>query len=150
VPGWQRSRSRVPVPAAQRLFAAMIVRHFRLRESGKFSTQSRSSGRLAATDMIGRCQMVSPRRVVARQRGEEAVGSILTFVPKIVFDDVTTRIMSAAFDAACKELHDTGQPLVVQEVMAERIIDAARSGERDLIRLRDAALTALDAAKRRR
>jgi hypothetical protein len=39
---------------------------------------------------------------------------------------------------------------VVQEVMAERIIDAARSGERDLIRLRDAALTALDAAKRRR
>jgi hypothetical protein len=78
------------------------------------------------------------------------VGSILTFVPKIVFDDATNRIMSAAFDAACKELHDTGQPLVVQEVMAERIIDAARSGERDLIRLRDAALTALDASKRRR
>jgi hypothetical protein len=94
--------------------------------------------------------MLSPRRVVARQRGEEAVGSILTFVPKVVFDDVTTRIMSAAFDAACKELHDTGQPLVVQEVMAERIVDAARSGERDLIRLRDAALTALDASKRRR
>jgi hypothetical protein len=94
--------------------------------------------------------MLSPRRIVARQRGEEAVGSILTFVPKIVFDDTTTRIMSAAFEAACKELHDTGQPLVVQEVMAERIIDAARLGERDLIRLRDAALTALDASKRRR
>jgi hypothetical protein len=78
------------------------------------------------------------------------VGSILAFVPKIVFDDTTTRIMGAAFDAACKELHDTGQPLVVQEVMAERIIDAARLGERDLIRLRDAALTALDASKRRR
>lgn len=78
------------------------------------------------------------------------MGSILTFVPKVGFDDATTRIVSAAFEAACRELRDTGQPLVVQEVMAERIVDAARSGERDLIRLRDAALTALSASKQRR
>jgi len=35
--------------------------------------------------------------------------------------------MSEAFDAACKELDDTGQPKVVLEVMAERIIAAARN-----------------------
>ena len=36
---------------------------------------------------------------------------------------------SRPFDAACKELHDTRQPRIVQEVMAKRIIDAARTGE---------------------
>jgi hypothetical protein len=71
------------------------------------------------------------------------VGSILPFVPRGVFDDATTRIMGEAFDAACKELHDTGQPAVVYEVMAKRIIAAARRGERDVTRLRNAALAAL-------
>lgn len=71
------------------------------------------------------------------------MGSILPFVPRGVFDDATTRIMGEAFDAACKELHDTGQPAVVQEVMAKRIVAAARSGERDVTRLRNAALAAL-------
>jgi hypothetical protein len=47
-----------------------------------------------------------------------------------------------AFDAACKALHDRGQPTVVYEVMA-RIIAAARKGESDVWRLRCAALQAL-------
>jgi len=71
------------------------------------------------------------------------VGSILPFVPRGVFDDATTRIMGEAFDAACKELRDTGQPAVVQEVMAKRIVAAARRGERDVTRLRNVALAAL-------
>jgi len=71
------------------------------------------------------------------------VGSILSFIARGVFDDATTRIMGEAFDAACKELHDTGQPAVVQEVMAKRIVAAARRGERDVTRLRNAALAAL-------
>ena len=71
------------------------------------------------------------------------MGSILPFVPRGVFDDATTRIMGEAFDAACKELHDTGQPAVVQEIMAKRIVAAARKGERDVTRLRNAALAAL-------
>jgi hypothetical protein len=50
--------------------------------------------------------------------------------------------MGDAFDAACKELRDTGQPAVAREVLAERIIALARSGERDPARLRDAALAA--------
>jgi hypothetical protein len=51
--------------------------------------------------------------------------------------------MGDAFDAACNELQDTGQPAVVHEVMAKRIIAAARKGERDVTQLRNAALAAL-------
>jgi hypothetical protein len=59
-----------------------------------------------------------------------------------VFDDHATKVMCEAFDAACKDLHDTGQPAVVHDVIAKRIIDAALSGERDPEKLRDWALTA--------
>jgi hypothetical protein len=59
-----------------------------------------------------------------------------------VFDDHATKVMGDAFDAACKDLHDTGQPSIVYEVVATRIIEAAKSGERDPERLRDWALTA--------
>jgi len=34
--------------------------------------------------------------------------------------------MGEAFDAACEELHDKGQPIIVYEVIAKRIIDAAK------------------------
>ena len=73
------------------------------------------------------------------------MASILQFIPKtgVVFDDHVTRIMGEAFDYACKELHDVGQPAVVYEVIAKRIIDAARAGERDVVRLRNTGLAAL-------
>ena len=75
----------------------------------------------------------------------ENVASILPFVQKAgaVFDDRVTQIMGEAFDDACKELHDTGQPPIVYEVIAKRIIDAAKNGERDLVRLRNGGLAAL-------
>jgi hypothetical protein len=57
--------------------------------------------------------------------------------------------MGEAFDAACEEVGDPGQPPVVREVMAKRIIDAARAGERDVTRLRDAALSGLKGARNR-
>jgi hypothetical protein len=60
-----------------------------------------------------------------------------------VFDGATIRTIGKAFDAACKELRDGGQPAVVHEVMIKRIIAAARKGERNVARLRDAAPTAL-------
>jgi hypothetical protein len=44
--------------------------------------------------------------------------------------------------AARKDLHDTGQPDLVYEVIAKRIIEAAKSGERYPEKLRDWALTA--------
>jgi len=51
--------------------------------------------------------------------------------------------MSEAFEAACKELDEAGQPKVAREVIAGRIIAAARIGERDPARLREAALAGL-------
>jgi len=77
--------------------------------------------------------------------GEVNVASILPFIRKAgaVFDDRVTKIMGEAFDDACKELHDTGQPPIVYEVIAKRIIDAAKNGERDPTRLRNAGLVAL-------
>jgi hypothetical protein len=69
--------------------------------------------------------------------------SVLRFIPIGVFDDAAVRSIGRAFDAACKELKDTGQPDVVHEVMVKRIIAAARKGERNVTRLRDAALTGL-------
>jgi len=73
------------------------------------------------------------------------VGSILPFIRKAgtVFDDRVTEIMGEAFDSACKEPHDTGQPPIVYEVIAKRIVDAARGGERDVMRLRNVGLAAL-------
>jgi hypothetical protein len=76
------------------------------------------------------------------------VASILTFIgkPGGVFDDRVTRIMGEAFDRACKELHDKGQPEIVYEVIARRVIEAVKSGERDPIRLRNAGLAAFGAS----
>ena len=72
-----------------------------------------------------------------------AVLSVLRFIPMGVFDGATVRNIGRAFDLACKELNDAGQPDVVHEVMIKRIIAAARRGERDVKRLRDAGLTGL-------
>jgi hypothetical protein len=73
------------------------------------------------------------------------MASILPFVRKsgVVFDDEVTALLGDAFDAACRELHDKGQPSIVHELIASRIIEAARTGERDTDRLRDAGLSAL-------
>jgi hypothetical protein len=51
--------------------------------------------------------------------------------------------ISEAFDAACKQLDDTGQPDLVLEIIADRIVAAANTGERDPVRLRKAALLGL-------
>ena len=77
--------------------------------------------------------------------GEVNVASILPFIRKggTIFDDQATQILGEAFDGACKELHDKGQPTIVYEVIAKRIIDAAKKGERDPVRLRNAGLAAL-------
>ncbi len=52
-------------------------------------------------------------------------------------------VMTRAYEKARKSLHDKGQPAVVQEVIAARIIAAAESGERDPDKLCRAALSAL-------
>ena len=46
-----------------------------------------------------------------------AMASILAFIKKAdigaVFDDHATKAMGQAFDDACKDLHDRGQPSIV-------------------------------------
>jgi hypothetical protein len=53
--------------------------------------------------------------------------------------------MGEAFDAACKEIHNTGQPTpaLIQQIIATRIIESAKKGELDPVRLRNIALVAL-------
>src|SRR6266576_6304095 len=89
----------------------------------------------------------TPERLRQQQDGRFSVASILTFIGKAggVFDDRVTQIMGEAFDRACKDLHDKGQPEIVYEVIAKRIIEAVKNGERDPIRLRKAGLAALGA-----
>jgi hypothetical protein len=70
-----------------------------------------------------------------------AAMSIHSLVTPGVFDPVALAAMAEAFDGAyCKALDDTGQPKIVLELIAQRIIDAASRGERDPVRLVEVAL----------
>jgi hypothetical protein len=60
------------------------------------------------------------------------------------FGPEATRVMGAAFDKVCRSLHDVGQPSMVKEVIARRIIDLAREGESDPEHLCDMTLKSLD------
>jgi hypothetical protein len=56
------------------------------------------------------------------------------------FDPEAVAAMTEAFDTACREIQDTDQPEVRREVIAGRIIAAARLGEREPVRFLEAAL----------
>jgi hypothetical protein len=56
------------------------------------------------------------------------------------FDPEAVAAMTEAFDTACREIQDTDQPEVRREVIAGRIIAAARRDDRDPTRLLEAAL----------
>jgi hypothetical protein len=58
------------------------------------------------------------------------------------FDPETVRLMGSAFDMACSMLERTPNPVMTREAVARGIMDAAKQGERDVERLRDAGLTA--------
>jgi hypothetical protein len=73
------------------------------------------------------------------------MSTILPFITRseTAFDDDVTRIMGLAFDSACAGLHQRNLSQVVREVIAERIIEAAKRGERDLGRLSSFAIDAV-------
>jgi hypothetical protein len=64
---------------------------------------------------------------------------IRSFIQPGAFEPEAIAAMSEALESALKELQDTGQ-LVVTEVIASRIIAAAKLVSPDPIRLREAAL----------
>jgi hypothetical protein len=61
-------------------------------------------------------------------------------MPIRAFDPDAISAMIEALDGACEKLGDIDQPDVAREVIAGRIIAAARHGERDAARLLKAAL----------
>jgi hypothetical protein len=71
------------------------------------------------------------------------MANLLPFFPSAAFDHNATRAMGKAFDRACHSLHDIGQPDLVREIIAKRIIEVARDGERDPDELCVRALKAL-------
>lgn len=72
------------------------------------------------------------------------MGRVLQFIrPSDAFDSATLTILSDAYDKALAALHDVGQPQIVRETMANRILELASQGERDPERLFRAALGSL-------
>lgn len=68
---------------------------------------------------------------------------IVPFLKDHAFDENATKVMGEAFEKASRNLHDKGQPHIVREVIAKRIIEIATTGERDPDELARRALMAL-------
>ena len=71
------------------------------------------------------------------------MGDIVNFFRETAFPPEATQAMSQAYDMACQALHDTGQPDIVKEILAKRIIRLAGRGELDPQKLCEEALAAL-------
>ena len=59
------------------------------------------------------------------------------------FGPEVTEAMAAAFDRACQSVKGHPQETVLKDVIARRIIELARQGEHDPVRLSELALKAL-------
>ena len=79
-------------------------------------------------------------RGVRGNGGGQTAMPINPFREQGVFEPEATAAMGEAFDAACNELHDGGEP-EVRKLIAKRIVAAASRGELDPVRLRAAALS---------
>ena len=71
------------------------------------------------------------------------MAGMIPFFQGAAFDYDATKAMSEAFDRACHLLHGLEQPDLVRGVVAKRIIEVARRGERDPDELCARALQAL-------
>jgi hypothetical protein len=61
----------------------------------------------------------------------------------VFFDDEATRVMGVAFDEACNFVVGSASTDILRELIAARIIEVAKTGERDPARLHSRALMAL-------
>src|SRR5438876_11863566 len=57
------------------------------------------------------------------------MADVLPFFQGAAFDDDATQVMGKAFDRAVQTLDDNGQPDLVRQIIAKRIIEVARNGE---------------------
>jgi hypothetical protein len=74
------------------------------------------------------------------------MATILPFVKDGAFDDKDITAMSTALDEVC-EILNVRDDNSAREVIASRIIDLARAGERNPTRLRDRVLHEADLAR---
>ena len=63
------------------------------------------------------------------------------------FNPAEVLILLDAYVRACRSLHDRGQPEIVTDVIAERLIALARAGHWDPQKLSEAALGTLSGGK---
>jgi hypothetical protein len=78
-------------------------------------------------------------------RHERSVAQILKFLrPTDAFGPEALETLGKAYDMAIRTLHDAGQPDIVHEVIARRIIRSAKKGERDPAKLCAVALSAFN------
>ena len=77
------------------------------------------------------------------------MSSFAEFVGHSIYDPEAVRAMSLAYEAALQQLHDRGQPAIVREVIARRIMELAALGERQPERLCATVLSELGVASRR-
>ena len=61
-------------------------------------------------------------------------------IQDVAFDDEATLVMGAVFDQACKSLRDFGRNIDVRNIIALRIVEAAKNGERNPAQLYEKAL----------
>ena len=90
---------------------------------------------------VGAVQRFLPLR--GEDLEEAPMADVLPFFQGAASDDDATQVMGKAFDRACQSLHDNGQPDLVRQIIAKRIIEVARKGERDLDELCARALQPL-------
>lgn len=75
--------------------------------------------------------------------GEGMSAVIVDLFRSTAFGPETVKLLCDAYDSARRSLHDTGQPPLVNEIIAQRIIAFAEQGERDPEKLCESALKAL-------
>lgn len=71
------------------------------------------------------------------------MGEIVNLFAQAAFDPGEIEVLCAAYEKARQALHDKGQPDIVNEIIARRILTLARTGERDAGKLCAGALSAL-------
>jgi hypothetical protein len=83
---------------------------------------------------------VTERQYRAPARASREVKMNIVPIQDVSFDDEATLAMGAAFDQACISLRHFARADRVRGLIAKRIIEAAKNGERDPIRLHSQAL----------
>ena len=71
------------------------------------------------------------------------MASIISFISNEIFEPTDIQVMSDAYNKAIKNIYGFGHPnKIVKEIIAERIINLTKGGERDPDRLCERALAA--------